>query len=218
MKLRKRLNDKEAKLLKIEPKQPEKGRTKARYYIEKSQWNKILDLRDERRFVTVQEKFDKHGNITSSVDKLQDAPVKVPKNHEIVRVSTNNTTGQQWVITKPKKEIDIEKEIDIDFFTEIVKKHLKPIQLKVNTHKKINFFDRVIYTDAHIGMTPNENGYSLYGGKWNEEILNIRLKEMVSRIVEKEKGSILIIDDLGDFVDGWAGETTSNPNTDPITI
>jgi len=208
MKIRKRLYDNEAEHLNLKLKPHDKERTQARYHITKQQWKEILDFRDERRFVTTQQKLNKDGELTSSVEKLQDAPIEVPKNHEIVRISTNNTTGQQWVITKPKREIDIEKEIDFDFITEIVKKHLKPIPKEVIKVNRTDLFDRVIYTDAHIGMTPNENGFALYGGKWDEEVLNIRLQEMTDKIVERQSGNTLVLDELGDFVDGWDGETT----------
>lgn len=208
MKIRKRLYDNEAKKINLKVKKHDGKRKQARYTITKKQWFEVIKMRDERRFVTVQQKFNKDGEITSSVDKLQDAPIEVPKNHEIVRISTNNTTGQQWVITKPKIDIDVKKEIDVDFFTDIVKKHLNPIIRDVKTYEKTSYFDRVIYTDAHIGMTPNENGYSLYGGKWDEDVLNIRLGEITDTIIKEKKGNLLIIDDLGDFVDGWDGETT----------
>jgi len=207
MKIRKRLYNNEATHLKLEIKNHDKERKQARYQITKEQWNEILDLRDERRFVTVQQKFNKDGEITSSVDKLQDSPIEIPNNHEIVRISTNNTTGQQWVITKPKREIDIEKEIDFDFITDVVKKHINPIEhtdIFIGNRKT---FDRLIYTDAHIGMTPNQDGYSLYGGKWDEEVLNIRLQEIITSLNLNQSGDTLVIDDLGDFVDGWDGET-----------
>jgi len=208
MSLRKRLYPSEAEKLKLDVKTNEKGRDQARYTISKKQWNKVLGWRDERRFVTTQQKFDKDGNILSSVDKLQDAPIEVPDNHEIVRVSTNKTTGQQWVITKPKVELEIEKEIDYDFIDSIVLKHIKPIVKEKIYKERAETFDRIVYTDTHIGMTPNENGYSLYGGKWDEDELDKRLQEMCLFVEQNSSSDVLILDDLGDFMDGWDGETT----------
>lgn len=68
-------------------------------------------------------------------------------------------------------------------------------------------FDRVVYTDTHIGMTPNKDGFSLYGGKWDEEELMSRLNLMLSHILSNQSSNKLILDDLGDFMDGWGGHT-----------
>ena len=81
----------------------------------------------------------------------------------------------------------------------------------MNIHVLLNelfvLFDRLVYTDVHIGMTTNENGFSLYGGKWdNEEIID-RCKIMINHVIENKKSDILIADELGDFMDGWDGET-----------
>lgn len=89
---------------------------------------------------------------------------------------------------------------------------LQPIGLTKRTPVKecdtyAGIFDRVVYTDTHIGMTPNKDGYSLYGGKWDEEELMIRLELMVNHIIANQNSNLLIIDDLGDFMDGWNGQT-----------
>jgi hypothetical protein len=50
-------------------------------------------------FVETQRKYDKNGNVISRVEKLQQANlVDVPDGLELSRVSTNVTTGQQWLI------------------------------------------------------------------------------------------------------------------------
>jgi hypothetical protein len=68
-------------------------------------------------------------------------------------------------------------------------------------------FDRVVYTDTHIGMTPNENGFSLYGGKWDESELMKRLNQMVQFILDNQNSNTLVLDDLGDLMDGWNAHT-----------
>ena len=56
-------------------------------------------------------------------------------------------------------------------------------------------------------MNPNDNGFSLYGGKWDEEEINNNLDIMIKHTLENKKSNTLIIDELGDFMDGWGAET-----------
>jgi len=48
----------------------------------------------------------------------------------------------------------------------------------------------------------------LYGGIWNEEEIFRRQDIMVEHTINHQKSTVLHIDELGDFVDGWDGETT----------
>ncbi len=69
-------------------------------------------------------------------------------------------------------------------------------------------FDRAVYTDTHINMDPNPSGHSLYGGRWNKEDIEERLEVFVNHILSDQQSRILYLDDLGDFMDGLAGQTT----------
>lgn len=82
---------------------------------------------------------------------------------------------------------------------------IEPLELKeviYNTH-----FDKLVFTDVHIGMNPNPDGYSLYGGKWDEAELNKRFNEIYNLSVKNQKSNVLYIDDLGDYLDGWDAKT-----------
>ena len=90
-------------------------------------------------------------------------------------------------------------ELDIQ---EIVKKSLLPIE-RIKTSPQIidsNTVDRLIFTDVHIGM---DNG-----GEWNESELFERLEKMIQYVKQNKQSNKLIIDDLGDFVDGYEKKTT----------
>ena len=104
------------------------------------------------------------------------------------------------------EEIAENKEID---FTSIFKNKIKPV---IPTYKRIeqdgSIFDRLVISDIHIGMNVNPDGYSLYGGEWNEKELEKRLRDVVNTVVAQQKSSYLIIHDLGDLMDGWDGYTT----------
>ena len=207
-KFRKWLNNYEAKILGIETKQNESGRNQARYCITKEQWDIIQDSRkhpNKREFVNTINKLDKNGNVVSSVEKLQSEPIEVPENFELSKISTNKTTGQQWLQYLPKSSPEVINEID---FKSIIKKYVKKsnkLPKSINTGNYL--FDRLVYTDVHVGMETNSNGFSLYGGLWNEDVINKNLDIMISHILDNKKSNILFIDDLGDFMDGWDGET-----------
>jgi len=163
--------------------------------------------RQKRLFVTTAQKLDKHGNITSQTQKLQAESLEPPKDHEIVRTSTNLTTGQQWIITK---KTDEQPPIEIDDIVDVIKTlNIAPINVEPSTYKS-NKILRVIYTDTHVAMETNKDGYGLYGGVWNKETLIKRQKEICKKVfhytLENDYDEIHLVD-LGDFMDGWDGLT-----------
>lgn len=98
-----------------------------------------------------------------------------------------------------------------DSFDEIVKKHIKPVicEVKETLFEKDEWFDRLVYTDTHIAMDVNgKDGDSLYDGKWDKEEVLSRLDKMVKHVFNYCSSNVLIIDDLGDFLDGLGGNTT----------
>ena len=106
----------------------------------------------------------------------------------------------------PVEEDKIVKEID---FLSIFKDKIQAIALKpIENFKPTALFDRLVITDIHIGMDVNKDGYSLYDGEWNEDVLFKRLGELVNHTINNKKSNTLIIQDLGDYLDGWNGETT----------
>lgn len=107
-----------------------------------------------------------------------------------------------------------QEEINYDFIEELVKKHIKPISHNP-VQRPEDLFDRVIYTDVHIGMHPNKSGKALYGGKWDEEELIKRATMMVDHILTNRHGDLLVIDDLGDLLDGWDGHTVRKGHSLP---
>ena len=198
----------EAQTLGFDIKENEKGRNTARYQVKESDWETVTLARmqpNPREFVETQIKKDKDGQVISTVEKLQSEPIEVPEGFEIAKVSTSKSTGQQWIQYLPKKE---EKEIEEIDFDSIIKKYIKPFKVHPISKDTGSFsFDRLVYTDVHIGMTPNQNGFSLYGGKWDEEEIQLRLDVMINKVLSEKKSNVLIIDELGDFLDGWDSET-----------
>jgi hypothetical protein len=73
---------------------------------------------------------------------------------------------------------------------------------------KTKTFDRLVWTDVHVGMDASRKGLALYATEWNGDILMKRIEEMINFVLSNKKSDTLIIDELGDFMDGWDGETT----------
>lgn len=116
-------------------------------------------------------------------------------------------TGTPFYNILFKENIEITKDLTAEFIEASILKHIKAVELPIIKKLQTTLIDRVIYTDTHIGMEPNKSGYSLYGGKWGETELNYQLKIMVDHILSEKRGNILIVDELGDFLDGWDGKT-----------
>lgn len=99
-----------------------------------------------------------------------------------------------------------------EFLTEInfdtlIQKFIQPIKFDFIKKETTHFFDKLDYTDVHVGMNVNENGFGLYGGKWDEEEIFIRLDLMINHVLQNQKSDTLLITEYGDFMDGWDGET-----------
>lgn len=179
----------------------------ARYLLSENQHNELLKLRNlhQSEFKEVKRTLNKDGKVITKVEKLTSKDlIEIPLNHQIRRVSTNVGTNQQWVITEPIKEVHVEKEID---FLNIFKDKIEPLQIK-HKFKSTAKFDRAVFTDVHIGMDVNKDGYSLYDGEWNEGSIFKRLEIFVNEIIQNQKSDIIFINDLADFLDGWNSETT----------
>jgi len=185
-----------------------------KYYLNVEQAYRLDEIRNFHNsgFTEVKRTLNKDGEVISKIEKLvPDNLISIPENHEIKRVSTNVSTKQQWVITEPiKKVLEIEKEID---FLSIFKDKIKPIKIYFANDLLPGvalgcLFDRAIYTDVHVGMNVNKDGFSLYDGLWNEIELFKRLETFVNYIIKNQKSDTLFLNDLGDFMDGWDGFTT----------
>lgn len=124
-------------------------------------------------------------------------------------------TGTPFYNILFKENIELSKDLTEDYIASVIKKYVYPVKIVTPKQLNSNKIDRLIYTDVHIGMTPNENGYSLYGGVWDEVELNNSLSEMIAFVIKEQKSNTLIIDDLGDYLDGWDGETVRKGHSLP---
>lgn len=99
---------------------------------------------------------------------------------------------------------------DTSIIESIVKQHIKPVTktTSVNIDKQ-NYFDRLVYADVHIGMSPEakRNGVPQYTQKYDADEINTRVNKMIEFVIINKISKVLVIDDLGDFIDGLGGET-----------
>ena len=107
-KIVKRLNKKEAEMLEFKVKENEANRKQSRYRVTEEQWDLVLKLRtkpNKRKFVETQKKFDKDGEIVSSVEKLQSKPIDIPDGFEVIKISTSKDLTK--LITSPSDLSDM---------------------------------------------------------------------------------------------------------------
>ena len=215
--MRKRLKDSEAEMLGFEITSSVKGNP--RYYITEKQWQSVQAFRNIKQtdFKTTKKTFDKNGALVGRVEKRQSKElIDIPENHQVKRVSTNVSTGQQWVITEPKKnEVAIE---DFDF-EGIIKKHINPIKITVEEDENLtNDFDILTYTDAHIGMDTDKFEKSMYAVKWDKEAALESAMVIIKETIKNKNSNLLVIDELGDLLDGYNGFTTRGGHSLPQNL
>lgn len=197
-KLRKRLYDNEAEFLGIEPKPHEEGRRNSRYYITKQQWEAVKEFRN---------------------NGIIDASINVGVDHSSVKHLWHEVTDEDGkkkgnlFIKNPLYKEQLEKDFNelldgLDHrIGKMVKKSVKRSKIQPKIIESDYLFDLCVFTDVHIGMNPNPNGFSLYGGKWDTEELNKRKNILVNNTIQTKKSNRLVVFDLGDLMDGWDGET-----------
>tara|TARA_R110002124_G_scaffold283449_2_gene459476 strand:- start:4049 stop:5263 length:1215 start_codon:yes stop_codon:yes gene_type:complete len=170
--------------------------------IQKSKPNK-------RKLIETIVKKDRKGKVISSTEKLQAKPIEVPEHFEIIKVSTSKTTGQQWVQYAPKDPIEDMKDIDFESIIKNQVDKIKPIKIKeTQIINNSNDFDVLTYTDLHIGMDTNSKNNSMYATLWNKDSIKSTALKMVNEVINNKTSNTLVVDELGDFLDGYNAKTT----------
>jgi hypothetical protein len=124
------------------------------------------------------------------------------KNKDASLFFKNPNFGNEFDVNK----VDFEK-----LFTDVPK-------IEVTKVKKKDYkgeFDKLVFTDVHVGMDASDKGRNMYNTEWNKAILFERLTEMVNFTLAKQESKILYISDLGDFLDGFNGNTTRGGHSLP---
>ena len=215
------LNPKQAELLGLTPKPHEKGRYKARYRLTPEQ---------EKELAQMKLVLNETGTTTSTSDYSSNTPKFVlsawdvdtglmmdldtyckkyglPREDVSSSKLITHTGTPYWNIVFKEKISESMMSFD---FESIAKKFVKPVNVvKYNSQvgaKKD--FDTLTYTDVHIGMDTNPKGNSMYPVKWDAEEAFALVDEMVRVTLEEKESDTLVIDELGDFLDGLNKQTT----------
>ena len=106
------------------------------------------------------------------------------------------------------KEI-AEKEVMSFDLEELVKKHIKPVDVSKSIEiENENDFDMLTYSDVHIGMETNPDNKAMYSVEWNRQSALRECYRMIQATIENQSSTTLVIDELGDFLDGYNQQTT----------
>jgi len=183
------LSKNEAEVLGLDVKPNEKFRRKARYYISEDEWSNIQRDRftpKSRSMVETQVKYDKNGDVLSSLEKLQAEPIDIPEDFEVVKVSTNKSTNQQWVQYAKKKPslVDESEELRAKLLADL--KDYSPVYPTIKRDKSKDGHCLVVDpADIHIGKlaTAFETGVD-----YNSQIAVKRVKDGVQGILDKSSG------------------------------
>lgn len=151
---------------------------------------------EKNRFYTIEEYCDVYGLNKNTV-----------KSSKLV---SHNQSHMVYNIAFFTDEEEAVLEVDTHL-EEIIQKYIRPVVILTNVEDAgdDDSFDRLVFTDTHIAMNvQGKDGDPLYDGKWNKQEILDRLVKMVEHVKAYKTSNTLIIDDLGDFLDGLGGQTT----------
>jgi hypothetical protein len=134
---------------------------------------------------------------------------KLPR-HDITSYKLVSHTGTPYYNIVFKENVsEVVKEFDFDG---IISKYVDRIEvIPCDTDIKFfkeNDYDMLTYTDVHVGMDTNSDNNSMYATEWNKEVIMESALSMVEEVLIDMSSSCLVVDELGDFLDGLNGYTT----------
>lgn len=215
MSKRVRLTQEEAKILGLEFREPSKhGNNK--YRLNEEKYSELLLLRNNSSTPSNNYKMKPsvvlsawNNNTSTMMDideycKRYKLPLKDITSYKLV-----SHTGTPFYNIVFKTIVEkIKDDLTEEFITDTIRKLIVPVKVKeYSINLDYQKFDRLIYTDCHIGMDTNKGGSALYPVVWDKDRLMIRLNVMVNHVRINKKGDLLVVDDLGDLLDGWDEQT-----------
>jgi len=201
--MRKRLNKKEAESLGFKCKKAGKDGKNPRYILTPEQENQLKEIRsegfDSNRFCA----WDKNGKFIPIEDfcRIHGLPFEDIKSHKIV---SHTGTPYYNILFKDLNEVAIDSVSLGDVFEKYT---IAREKTKVENFES-DYFDRLVLTDIHIGMNPNVEGTAMYNNNWNAEDIEHSRVQILKEIKSRQKGSLLIVEQLGDLLDGYNAKTT----------
>lgn len=131
-----------------------------------------------------------------------DIPLDHVKSYKLV---THTGKGAYYNIAS--NTMEIADSIDFESIISKCFENKEVLEKKPVNHDQ-DVVDRLVWSDVHVGMEASRKGLALYAAEWNEDELIKSVKNMADFVISKKQSNILYIDELGDYLDGWNGETT----------
>jgi len=227
-KIRIRLKKEETETLGLDWKGKEKGNRNPKYTITTEQLSQIRDFKPKEvkdynfgtttdtstsdypsgnEGVTLNAWNHKTGKVMTLEEYCEEYSININHVTSYKRVDYQGTPTYNVACHVDR---DIKEILDVDFIEKIVKENVEKIKMP-NLYRMdpvpTTYVDRLMFSDVHIGMDVDPEGIAPYGFKWNEDEIMHRLSLMVNWLIQNKKGSILIIDNFGDFLDGQDKQT-----------
>jgi len=219
-KVRKYLSNEEALKLGLTLKTPQKGRSKARYIVTIEQIKSLTATDVKTISATVPNDYNDEKIVMSawrngrnmSIDEYCDAYNLPRKDITSYKFISHTGTPHYNIVFKE----NISTEVEQFDFEGLISKHtenLKPVDFERDfsrcfTPHGDGDFDTLTYTDVHVGMDTDSTGNSMYAVKWNREVILGEARKMVRETLRTKESSTLVVDELGDFLDGYNAQTT----------
>lgn len=217
MNIIKRLNLEEVEILKIKVKKKTTA-SNPQYYISKLQWQQIEKFRNSFKIQTKTETktndYKKKFVLSAwnmKTGQMMDintycSHYSLPR-EDIHSYKLVSHTGTPYYNIAFKENI-LESGIDFDAvlskYAEFSSEN-KTYSSKIAAGLK---FDMVTYTDVHIGMDTDKTGSAMYADDWSAKSISSSFDAMVSGVLREKQNEVLIVDELGDYLDGFNGYTT----------
>jgi hypothetical protein len=103
-----------------------------------------------------------------------------------------------------------------DIISTLPKRKVRPVKGKA---KKSCIAIKATLSDMHVGMEPNPEGRALFEYEYNASVFNSNLDKVYDALIKEYnrygKFDVLVIDDLGDGLDGFNGLTTRGGHSLP---
>ena len=197
---------------------PKRKDGNARYYLSDEEIKELKELRGVKVEVKSKSKSNQYKpkkEFVLSAWSKEGKMMEIDEYCQVYNLPRKDITSYKLVshtgtpfynIVFKENIVDISKdEIDFD---KIISKHIKPISVEVEKQYNQCDFDVLTYSDVHIGMDTNSKGNSMYSTLWNAEEVIKASDAIVNRVIQNQQSDLLIVDDLGDLLDGFNGKTT----------
>lgn len=97
---------------------------------------------------------------------------------------------------------------DVDLLVSISNLLIDVPRIKLIKRPTTKLTDRLIYTDVHVGMDASRKDLAQYAMEWNKDELFERINIMVGEAIVNKTSNTIIVDELGDYMDGYNAQTT----------